>query len=1011
MSIRHSFAATSIPILLTIGPAAALDPNIRITQYGHTAWRLQDGAFDSAPNAITQTADGYLWIGTGSGLLRFDGVHFTSWVPPNGKTLANSAVYSLRGSSDGTLWIGTGAGLLSWKGDTLHDNIRGRINSILEDHKGRIWATRSRVPDSSGGLCQIVGERPGCVGGDDRMRLPYAGTVVEDQNGTLWIGSSNQLMEWKEGSFEPYLRKELQPFEGEAGVESIAAAADGSVWVAIPIKGIGLHRWIDGYVRKVALAEIATQYINTVFTDRDGVLWMGTTNAGIYRIYGSRVDHFRSEDGLSSNAVTAFYEDREGNIWVATTKGLDCFRDRRVITFSTSEGLSADIAMSVVATQDGKVWIGNRGALDALERGKVSSIPIAGRRVTSLLEDHANRLWVGVDNTLAIYDHGTFQKVTRRDGNPLGIVEAMTEDREQNLWASVTTGHRLFRIRNGRVQEEFTEGQIPRSSRLATDPTGGVWLGFSNGNLGHYRNGVLKIIPIPSSGFAVAGLSVDPDGSVWAATRTGIIHWKNGESKPLGSRNGLPCDAFLSSIRDNQATLWIYSKCGLIGIPDSELNRWWQQPNTRIQFQFLDVFDGAMPGFTTFQPTASKSPDGRLWFVNDAVLQMVDPGALRGDRTIPPPVYIQGLRADRKNYAIGGPRSLPPRSRDIEIGYTALSFAIPQRVRFRYRLDERDSEWQDAGARREAFYSDLAPGQYHFHVTASNSYGVWNKQGASLSFSVAPAYYQTIWFRGLMGGAVLGMIAGLYRFRLYQVRREFNAHLEGSVNERLRVARELHDTLLQSFHASLVQMQAARNLFSRQSEEAFQKLDSAIKMTAGAIVEGRDAIQQLRSQPADQSDLAQLLTVAGQELAQSHETTSGPVIWRVLVEGARRDLQPLLQDEIFRITRELLRNAFQHAHAKQIEAEIRYERRMLRVHVRDNGKGIDPEILQEGGRAGHWGFAGMRERAQQIGARLDFWSERGVGTEVQLTVAASIAYQTPHKRWRLPLPIKNGGVS
>ena len=549
------------------------------------------------------------------------------------------------------------------------------------------------------------------------------------------------------------------------------------------------------------------------------------------------------------------------------------------------------------------------------------------------------------------------------------------------------------------------------TSRLASDTTCGIWLGFNNGNLGHYRNGDLKIIPVPSTGFAVAGLSVDPDGSAWADTRAGIIHWKNGESKILGDRNGLPCDRFFSSIRDNQATLWIYAKCGLIGIQDSELKRWWQQPNARIQFQFLDVFDGATPGFSTFQPTASKSPDGRLWFVNDAVLQMVDPGALRGARTIPPPVYIQELHADRKNYAIGGSRSLPPRSRDIEIGYTALSFATPQKVRFRYRLDERDSEWQDAGTRREAFYSDLAPGQYHFRVSASNNDGIWNEQGASVTFSVAPEYYQTIWFRGLMGAAGLFMVAGLYRFRLYQIRREFNAHVEGSVNERLRVARELHDTLLQSFHASLIQMQAARNLFSRQSEEAFQKLDSAIKMTAGAIVEGRGAIQQLRSQPTDQVDLVQLLTSAGQELARSHEATSGPVIWRVVVEGARRDLQPLLQDEIFRITRELLRNAFQHAHAKQIEAEIRYERRMLRVHVRDDGKGIDPEILQGDGRAGHWGFAGMRERAQQIGARLDFWSERGRGTEVQLTVAAAIAYQQPHKRWRLPLHMQSGGGS
>jgi signal transduction histidine kinase len=236
------------------------------------------------------------------------------------------------------------------------------------------------------------------------------------------------------------------------------------------------------------------------------------------------------------------------------------------------------------------------------------------------------------------------------------------------------------------------------------------------------------------------------------------------------------------------------------------------------------------------------------------------------------------------------------------------------------------------------------------------------------------------------------MLWGLYRLRLYQVRREFNAQLDGRVDERLRVARELHDTLLQSFQASLIRMQAARNMFDRRPEKAVQSLDDAITMAGGAVAEGRDAIQNLRAQPAGGGDLAQLLTAAGQELAHSDEAPENPPIFRLTMEGERRDLEPLLQDEVYRIARELLRNAFRHAQAGRIEAEIRYESRQLRVHVRDHGKGIDPEILKAGGRAGHWGMPGMRERADRFGGKLEFWSEAGAGTEAVLTVPAAAAY-------------------
>jgi signal transduction histidine kinase len=317
---------------------------------------------------------------------------------------------------------------------------------------------------------------------------------------------------------------------------------------------------------------------------------------------------------------------------------------------------------------------------------------------------------------------------------------------------------------------------------------------------------------------------------------------------------------------------------------------------------------------------------------------------------------------------------------------------VPEKVRFRFMLEGQDRDWREAVNERRVEYSNLPPRQYRFRVTACNNSGVWNETGDTLEFSIAPAYYQTAWFYASCVAAFLAMLWGLYRLRLYQVRREFNAQLDGRVDERMRVARELHDTLLQSFQASLIQMQAARNVLTRRPEKAEQSLDKAITTAAGAVAEGRDAIQNLRAQPAGEGDLAQLLTAAGQELAHSDEAPENPPVFRLTVEGERRDLEPLLQDEVYRIARELLRNAFRHAQAGRIEAEIRYESRQLRVHIRDDGKGIDPEVLKAGGRAGHWGLPGMRERVDRFGGKLEFWSEAGAGTEAVLTVPAAAAY-------------------
>jgi signal transduction histidine kinase len=430
-----------------------------------------------------------------------------------------------------------------------------------------------------------------------------------------------------------------------------------------------------------------------------------------------------------------------------------------------------------------------------------------------------------------------------------------------------------------------------------------------------------------------------------------------------------------------------------------------QAAKPTVHAKSLDSSDGVrtLADYDFYTPHAARSADGRLWFLPSDGVSVVDPRHLPFNRLVPQ-VRIEQVTANHKTYDVpsDGKASLglPARVRDLQIDYTALSLVAPEKVRFRYRLEGYDREWQDAGNRRQAFYTNLRPRNYRFSVIACNNSGVWNEAGAALDFSVAPTYYQTLWFQVLGAAAFLALVWLLHRYRVHQIAREFNARLEGRVDERLRVSRELHDTLLQSFQASLIQMQAARDLFSRRPPQAAQNLDDAISMAAGAIAEGRGAIQGLRSQPPVQDDLVKVLTVTGQDLARSQEGQDHPVSFRLEVEGEQQPLEPLLQDEVSRIARELLRNAFRHSQARQIEAEIRYDPNLLRVHVRDDGKGIHPEILKAGGRDGHWGLAGMRERAQRIGARLDFWSEAGAGTEVQLTVAASIAYQTNHQESR-----------
>jgi signal transduction histidine kinase len=992
--------AVTICVLLLLFPATsaqAVDPGRRISQYAHTAWLIQDGIFSGAPNAITQTADGYLWIGTQTELVRFDGVRFARWTPPEGKQMPRAiSVFSLLAARDGSLWIGTGTNLAHLKdGDLINytDGL-GRINSILEDRNGTVWFTRSRVRDSTGPLCQVADAGLRCLGKADGIPFPYAEPLVEDSEGSLWLGSSTALARWRGSSSETHTPPGLKSVEGLSGVKALAASPDGSLWVGITRSGpgLGLQHMTGGDWKPFVTPELnsSTLIVTTLYLDRENALWVGTESQGLYRIHNGQVDRFRSADGLSSDTVKNFFEDREGNLWVATTEGIDCFRNTSVVSFSTREGLFANEISSVLAARDGRIWAGNQGALESLQAGKVFSIlanaGLPGQSVTSLFEDHAGRLWVGVDNGLSVYEAGKFRPIKRDDGTPVGVIIAMAEDRDKNIWAeAIGNPSKLIRIQDFTVREEIPAPQVPIAISLAADPQEGIWLGLTNGDLARYRQGKLEVFPFPHDEFGrVYQVAAMNDGSILGATISGLIGWKDGRLRTMTTRNGLPCDRIYGLVSDAQDGLWLYGQCGLVRLENTEVQAWWKDPDAVVKLKLFDVFDGARPSPVPFQPIASRGPDGRLWFANETVVQMIDPARLAGN-PLPPPVHIEKVVADRESYVPRQELRIPPRPRNLEIDYTALSFMAPQKVRFRYKLEGHDADWQEAGTRRQAFYSDLPPGNYRFRVMACNNDGVWNETGAFLDFTIAPAWYQTNWFRLLCVFIGLFILWSLYRLRVRQIARVINAGFDERLAERTRLARELHDTFLQTLQGSKM---VADDALEQADDHA--RLRRAMEQLSGwlaqAVNEGRAALNSLRTSTTEKNDLA-----AAFRRATEACMTQGTMSSTLSVVGETKEMHPIVRDEVYRIGYEAIRNACAHSGASQLVVELRYEQDLV-VRVKDNGKGIDAAIAAEG-KDGHFGLQGMRERADRLGGRLGLVSSPNSGTEVTVVVPGSVVYR------------------
>jgi signal transduction histidine kinase/ligand-binding sensor domain-containing protein len=1003
---NSALAICSFLLLFLTGTASAVDPHRLISQYAHTVWRVQDG-FPHAPHMITQTSDGYIWIAPTNGLLRFDGVTMTP-VLPQKSFPTESGISWLLGSRDGSLWMATYRGLSRLKdGEAFSFPIRrGGVESILEDRDGAIWITRSHVGGIEGTLCRIVGNDLKCYAKDKSDGNPahIATALAEDSSGDIWFGCQ-MLCRWTGNSISHYMQEQMDHPPGD-GVVGLAAGAAGSVWIAMDGvgPGLGVRYYSNGSFRSYVVPGFdgATVRGTALFVDRQQTLWVGTESQGLYHIHDGHADHYGAAQGLTGDEVHSIYEDKEGNLWITTDKGVDLFRDIPVVSFSSTEGLNGSDLSAVIARTDNSLWVGLRGALALIRPDSVSLTTAADGRpiqnVYALLEDRLGQVWLGINRTVMVYQHGRFSEIKGQDGRRLdyiGIIFSFTEDIDGNIWAIASEDAKhtydLLRIRDHQVQEDIQIASVaPRAHFLGADPAGGIWIGTGDGKLAHYLNGVASIVSNGRSGappVKMYSFSVDSAGIVWGATNSGLFRWDHGTLSVMDSHNGLPCSESAAALMDLSGSLWLEAKCGYLRIPAADLAHWTAHPEAQVTVTTLGALDGADPGWNgdRIQPNAARSPDGRLWFVGSSSLQMIDPARSYKNPT-PPPVYVEGLVADGKSYSQASPITLPPLTRDIQIDYTALSFVLPQRMGFRYILEGRDRYWENPGLRRQAFYSDLRPGSYRFRVIASNNDGVWNETGATLDFKVAAAWYQTIWFRSLCFVVGVLLLWAIYRLRVRQIAGHMKARFDERLAERTRIARDLHDTFLQTIQGSKLVADDALSATTDlpRMRQAVEKLSAWL---GRATEEGRAVLNSLRTSATVVNDLEAALRRALEEcrILSSMEVS-------LQVSGQIQEMHPIVRDEVYRIGYEAIRNACVHSHATQLRVEFSYGQD-LSLRICDNGTGIDPDIVQRG-KPGHFGLQSMRERAARIMGKFSVESSAGSGTTVTLNVPGGMMYRT-----------------
>jgi len=972
-------------LILTVSSAWALDPSRPVSSYIRNRITDENGL----PNIVDQIAesrDGFLLLVAAGNLARFDGRHFYVFDQPG-------FITAMALAEDGDLWVGT------------TDDLE-RIPAAALNQSGRV-PTTSYHPDPGKG---------------SRIRSLHL-----TRNGVLWVGTAAGLYRFESGVFSVVIPG--------TSIERIEEASNGHLLV---ITSEGFVEW-DG-LRAIPHPELAAQLgvkaneVFHVFEDRRGVTWFCTANGvarrlgglieklapwgthghGAYRGYedpSGTVWFYRAEGLFRASAAGLelavagmnaryIYGDRDGNLWVGTNgDGLYRFKDRAVRMFTKADGLPNNTAMTVLATHDGAVWSGfNCGGIARFDghgfRIYNEKSGLLNSCVWTLAEDANHDVWIGTwgGGVFRMRD-GRFTQYSKAQGLPSDIVPGILVAHDGSLWLKTAAGVSHMRDREVR-NYTASDGLSGAPFAVYEDRKGGIWVGTGHGADHLSGDRFVNFSSLPRSETFPIGedrsgglyFSVLPSGEIYRA--------KSNEVIGIASTSDVP----ETMVETEQGDLWLGGD-GILRVPRGALDHH-HQPDDPLDFAAFGPADGLVTAAASAgRPALALAPDGKLWIATTQGLAVVDlPHLPRTDRK--PAIYMEELTVGRNKQPPGHELVLPPGTHHLELPFDAIELSSPEKIRLQYRLDSVDSEWLDAPSPPHATYSNLPPGKHAFHIRACNRDGIWDRTGVVYYITQQPYFYETGWFRLATAMAGLLLLWGLYRLRLRQAEARLNMRLEGRLAERSRIARELHDTLLQSFQGVVFLFQGAINLLPARPDEAKQRFEGALDQAEQAIIEGRDAVHEMRSSEAA-SELSAAINAFAEELANAQTGKGSPSI-HVRVAGTPRTLNTILRDEVYRIAVEALRNAFQHAQAHQIEVEITYGERQLLLRVRDDGKGMDADILDHGS-AGHFGLPGMRERAKLIGGSLEVRSKAGSGTEVELAIPSSIAYakSSATRRWFL----------
>ena len=990
-------------IVLTglVTDACALDSNRLPSQYVHEQWTTGSRFPGGAVNGIAQTADGYLWIGTDRGLIRFDGFNFRPVSFASSATASNVPILQLLTDAAGKLWIRPQGGDLVRQKDGKFESVRygqGAITAVSKDNHDGVL-----VSDIEQGTFHFMADHVQKLGPSS----PPVISMAETADGKVWLGTLGDGLFFLTGGRATQVDAGLP----DRKINCLLAIGSDELWVGT---GTGLYRGNGKDFRRVELPSfLGIVQVLSLLRDRDSNIWVGTTR-GLLRINAKGISFSDENELRGDGGINVLFEDREGNLWVGGGQGLGRIRDSAFITYSSVSNRRFEHNGPVYVDPEGFIWLAPaQGGLYVLQNGQVQSVTsIPPNEVVYSISGRADVVWVGRQRgglTSLRFRNGAIasQSYTKANGLAQNSAYAVHESRDGSVWAGTLNGG-VSKFKDGHFTTyRKTDGLASNTvSSILETRDGAMWFATPNG-LSSLSNGQWRtyttVEGLPSA--EVNCLFEDSSGTFWSGTSAGLAFFASNHFQVLRESPDVLREQIVGMAEDKSGRFWIATSNHVLRVPRDKLVSGVVKAVDAREYDLTDGLEST-EGVKRSQSVVSDSA-GRIWFSLRSGLSVVDSSQIT-DYSVPALPHIEAITAENNAVDLTGSVRIPPSPRRITFEYTGLSLAVPGRIRFRYFLEDFDNNWSQPVATREAVYTNLGPGSYRFRLVASNSEGQWNGPETTIALNVDPAFWQTWWFRVSCVAAFLSLLGALYQLRLRQVAQQFNIRLEERVSERTRIARDLHDTLLQSFHGLLLRFQAATNLLPERPAEARKTLESAIDQAAQAITEGRDAVQGLRSPMVVPGDLALTINTLGQELA-SGETNPSATEFHVDVEGTPRNLNSILRDEIYRIAGEAMRNAFKHAQAQRIEVEIRYDERQLRLRVRDDGKGIDAKHLNGDGYAGHYGLRGMRERAELMGGALAIWSERDSGAEVELSIPASRAYETSPGRRRSWLAEKFSG--